>query len=422
MAIAQNNTNSPYSRYGFGDLPDASFGNSKAMGGIAYGLRDGMQINAMNPASYSAIDSLTFLMSGGVTLQNANINGGGVRKNAKNSSFDYLAMQFRLTPWMAMTVGVLPASYVGYSVSDVQTQTLEDNTVSFGRQYAGDGGLHEVFGGLGAKVFKGLSVGMNFGYYWGDITRSKTITPSSTGANSFAETAVTSITDYKLDFGLQYTQKLGKKRLLTVGAVYSPQHDLSNKYSVTRQTYSASSSGGVAISSSSTYTPDATFTLPHSFGVGFTYKYDNRLTIGADYSLQRWSKAQPRINSTEEGKEALDEDFAETYSYKDRSKVAVGAEYIPDLMGRSFFSHVKYRAGAYYSTPYYAINGKRASREWGVTAGFGLPIPRARSIINISGQFARVKGLETNMLNQNIFRLSIGITFNERWFFKRRVE
>ena len=64
-AIAQNNTNSPYTRYGYGDLSDQSFGNSKAMGGIAFGLRDGAQINPTNPASYTAIDSLTFLFEGG---------------------------------------------------------------------------------------------------------------------------------------------------------------------------------------------------------------------------------------------------------------------------------------------------------------------------------------------------------------------
>ena len=95
-AIAQNNTNSPYTRYGYGDLSDQSFGNSKAMGGIAFGLRDGAQINPTNPASYTAIDSLTFLFEGGVSLQNMNISGGGLKLNAKNASFDYLAMQFRL--------------------------------------------------------------------------------------------------------------------------------------------------------------------------------------------------------------------------------------------------------------------------------------------------------------------------------------
>ena len=52
MAIeiaAQTSTNSPYTRYGFGQLSDQSFGNSQAMGGISYGLRNGLQVNASNP-------------------------------------------------------------------------------------------------------------------------------------------------------------------------------------------------------------------------------------------------------------------------------------------------------------------------------------------------------------------------------------
>ncbi len=76
VAVAQNNTNSPYTRYGYGDLVNQNFGNSKAMGGIAFGLRDGSQINPLNPASYTAIDSLTFLFEGGVSMQNANISDG----------------------------------------------------------------------------------------------------------------------------------------------------------------------------------------------------------------------------------------------------------------------------------------------------------------------------------------------------------
>ena len=170
MAIAQNNTNSPYTRYGYGDLSDQSFGNSKAMGGIAFGLRDGAQINPTNPASYTAIDSLTFLFEGGVSLQNMNISGGGLKLNAKNASFDYLAMQFRLAPWMAMSVGLLPYSNVGYTVSDSQTT---DNGLAYSRSFTGDGGLHQMYVGAGVKVLKNLSVGVNASYFWGDITRTR---------------------------------------------------------------------------------------------------------------------------------------------------------------------------------------------------------------------------------------------------------
>ena len=405
MAIAQNNTNSPYTRYGYGDLSDQSFGNSKAMGGIAFGLRDGAQINPLNPASYTAIDSLTFLFEGGVSLQNMNISGSGVKLNAKNSSFDYLAMQFRLHPRIAMSIGFLPFSNVGYSVSDSKV----DNGVSQTRSFTGDGGLHQLYGGIGVKVLKNLSLGVNASYFWGDITRTRTIIyPATSESYSYIQQMGVSISDYKLDFGTQYTLDFNKKHSMTIGAVFSPKHKLNNDYTVTTQ-----------VSTTNSNNLDATLELPNTFGVGFTYNYDKRLTVGADYSLQQWSKTKFGVNTSDD---AVREDFNETYTYCNRHKVSVGAEYIPNLMGRSYLSHIKYRLGAYYTTPYYKIGGKEATREYGVTAGFGLPVPRSRSILSISGQFVRISGQESAFVNENIFRVSIGLTFNERWFFKRRVE
>ena len=405
MAIAQNNTNSPYTRYGYGDLSDQSFGNSRAMGGIAFGLRDGAQINPLNPASYTAIDSLTFLFEGGVSLQNMNISGSGVKLNAKNSSFDYLAMQFRLHPRIAMSIGLLPFSNVGYSVSDSNA----DNGVSQSRSFTGDGGLHQLYGGIGVKVLKNLSLGVNASYFWGDITRTRTIIyPATSDSYSYIQQMGVSVSDYKLDFGAQYTLDLSKKHSMTIGAVFSPKHKLNNDYTITTQ-----------VSATNSDNLDATLELPTTLGVGFTYNYDKRLTIGADYSLQQWSKAKFGVNTADE---AVRENFNETYAYCDRHKISVGAEYIPNLIGRSYLSHIKYRLGAYYTTPYYKIDGKDAAREYGVTAGFGLPVPRSRSILSISGQFVRVSGQESTFVNENIFRVSIGLTFNERWFFKRRVE
>ena len=129
-AMAQSGSNSPYTRYGFGQLSDQSFGNSKAMGGIAYGLREGLQINAANPASYSAVDSLTFLFDAGMSLQNANFQENGVKTNAKNSTFDYIAMQFRLGKRMGLTAGFLPFSTVGYNMN--KTETLPNSEDQYG--------------------------------------------------------------------------------------------------------------------------------------------------------------------------------------------------------------------------------------------------------------------------------------------------
>ena len=64
--LAQNGTMTPYSAYGVGVLRDRATSIQRAMGGVGYAMNSGRQINAMNPASYAAIDTLTFLFDMGI--------------------------------------------------------------------------------------------------------------------------------------------------------------------------------------------------------------------------------------------------------------------------------------------------------------------------------------------------------------------
>ena len=210
-----------------------------------------------------------------------------------------------------------------------------------------------------------------------------------------------SVTSYKLDLGAQYTHQFGKKHQVTLGVVFSPGHDLDND--AYTQTRTGNSSMGYTVSQRDTA---VTCGIPTMLGAGFTYVYDGRLTVGADVMLQNWSKTSFLNNSD---------------AFSNRCRISLGAEYMPNPMGRSYLSVVKYRVGAYYSQPYYKMEGKRAADEYGVTAGFGLPIPRTRSILSISGQYVRVSGKHAGLLDENTFRVCIGVTFNERWFFKRKV-
>mgnify|MGYP000420598797 FL=1 len=123
------------------------------MGGIAYGLRDKYQTNFANPASYTAVDSLTFIFDGAVSLQNTNLSNGTLKRNAKNSSFDYITMQFRASKWAAISLGLLPYSNVGYSMGEYREDTEfpdKSTTVS----YSGEGGLHQLYLGAGFKIIK----------------------------------------------------------------------------------------------------------------------------------------------------------------------------------------------------------------------------------------------------------------------------
>ena len=84
MAFAQSGTNSPYSQYGLGLLSDQSTGFNRAMGGVAQGMHESNQINHQNPASYSNVDSLTFLFDVGAALQITNFKEGNRKLNANN--------------------------------------------------------------------------------------------------------------------------------------------------------------------------------------------------------------------------------------------------------------------------------------------------------------------------------------------------
>lgn len=115
--FADNGINSPYSRYGVGVLTNQSLGINRQMGGLGYGLRSHSYINILNPASFSEADTLTMLLETGFSLQNVNFKEGNRQINAKNASFDYLAIQFRVCKNLGMSVGFLPYSNVGYSFS-----------------------------------------------------------------------------------------------------------------------------------------------------------------------------------------------------------------------------------------------------------------------------------------------------------------
>ena len=406
VMFAQSGTNSPYTRYGYGNLSDQSFGNSKAMGGLSYGLRDGFQINASNPASYTAVDSLTFLFDAGLSLQNANFKEGTVQTNAKNSTVDYIAMQFRLFEGMGFSAGFLPYSTVGYNMSqtyDLGTDAL-GNPIQVNDSYNGTGGLQQVYVGLGYKVFKNLSVGVNFSYLFGEISHSITTTFNNSNAFSSVRTDMIDVSDYKLDLGLQYTQAFGEKHSVNLGAVYSLGHDLnSNGYKYTA-TYSTNNT---IPQSQSVDTLKNAFSLPHTFGVGFTYVYDKRLTVGLDYTQQKWAE----INF-----------FNKQGAFTNRSKLSFGAEFVPKRNSKNYFNKIRYRLGAYYSDPYAKVNENEGAREYGASFGFGFPIFRSNSILNISGQYINVKPKVAGMLEENYLKINIGLTFNERWFMKWKVD
>lgn len=411
---AQSGTNSPYSQYGLGLLNEQSSGFNRGMNGLGLGFREHNQVNYLNPASYSAIDSLTFIFDAGLSGQLTNFSENGQRINAKNADFEYAVAGFRVFKHVGVSFGIVPFTNVGYNYS-ISDFLDGDRNTTYTNTYNGSGGIHQVYVGAGWEFVKGLSVGANIAYLWGDIDRSVVNSYSDGYINTLSKYYTATVSNYKLDIGLQYSFNLNKKNALAVGLTYGLGHKLNAD--PTCMVISTNSNTGVADTTS--FTVNNGFELPTSYGAGLMWNHNNKLKVGADFTLQKWGGIKYpvyRVINDEQSYELTDD------YYSDRYKVTLGGEFCNNEMSRSFFDRVRFRAGVSYATSYYKINGLDGPDEISASIGFGIPIINAynnRSFLNVSGQW--VHSSAKGMLTENTFRINVGITFNERWFMKWKV-
>lgn len=410
-----NGSNSPYSRYGYGLLGDEANAFSKGMAGTALGMRNGTELNTKNPASYSAIDSLTFLFDLGMSFQNGNIAQGGLKTNARNTSIDYITAGFRISPRVGMALGMVPYSTVGYETSTTtetpQSETLDGSSLSSTSTTStrsGDGGLHEVMAGVGYEPLRGLSVGLNVGYLWGTLKHSSSVsTTNQSTTTTSTQGYYADIRTYKVDLGLQYDVRIDKKNLLTVGLTYGLGHPINR----TAYFYNT-------VNQSDTISCKNAFELPHTFGLGLTWSHNRTLRVGADYTFQKWGGVKfPTLSGNEY--------VSTTGQFCDRHKVSVGAEYVPGSEALRWSKRIRYRAGFSYASPYQRIAGEKGPSSYLASVGVALPVITMynnRTFLNLGLAYERVQPHSSSLIKENYIRVSIGLTFNERWFMKWKAE
>ena len=401
--LAQNNSNSPYARYGYGKLSDQAFGNQRAMGGIGYGFRDSKTINPLNPASFSGVDSMTFMLDMGITGQLAWFNDDTDKDRKINGNIEYLAIQFPLYKKLGMGLGLKPISHVGYQYGVNYT----DPTV-YTDTYTGSGGISQLYTTLSYNFFQRLSLGINLGYLFGDISHRRVKSPGDVTAYNTVGADTMRTSGLVFDMGFQYTHPLTENSRLIIGGIYAPKRKFNEKVMETVLIYNYNQ---VIQNIERNVYNNLDFEMPQSFGLGASYNQTNKLTIGADFLLQQWSDAAF---------------FSTTDTLSNRMKVNVGTEYIIDPMSRNFLRKMRYRAGAYYSDSYIQIRGA-GYKEYGVSLGFGIPMIDNRSFINLAFEYSALRpeavasGLNP-LINEKYFKVTVSYTFNELWFFKRKVQ
>lgn len=105
--------------------------------------------------------------------------------------------------------------------------------------------------------------------------------------------------------------------------------------------------------------------------------------------------------------------------FNDRWKLGLGLQWVTRQRG-SWLQRVNYRLGGYYSNDYIKV-GDNGVREYGLSLGFGLPAPSSKTMVNLSFEYRHRQAHPAPLVKENYFVVTLGVNFNELWFFRNKL-
>lgn len=389
---AQNNTSSPYSMFGLGEIESKASIRSSGMGGAGIAFTSESAINMLNPASYTGIDSSAFIFELGGMGKFSTLKTNSQKEYANDGNFSYVNFGFRAKKWWAMSFGLRPYSNIGYRIDN--QRYIGGTTEPYLNTIEGQGGINYFYIGNAFK-YKNLSVGVNTSLLFGSLTLQEYNVFYTENFESLLTENTYFLRNIYFDYGIQYQFKLAKLKY-SIGATFSNQQKLLASY----KTFTVNSSGD-SLKSESSLAKD--IFIPQYGAVGVSVEIPQRLIVAADYSIQDWSESLF---------------YSSIAEYKMSQSFHFGVEYKPvRKYFKSYFSFVDYRLGAHYSDLYYELYGIPVT-EKGISIGFGLPFRGIK--IDLSFEYGILGADKINMLEEDYFKFKVGIALKQNWFQKRK--
>lgn len=408
---ASNLTSSPYTRYGLGKMGSVGNASTRGMGELGVALRSNLFTNLSNPASLTAIDTLTMLFDVGINADWANFSENGSHSQEWNAGFNYMSFHFPLWKNFAGSMSLTPYSMVGYQYGVENKEAIDNVLVSsdsliYQQAHEGRGGLQRVMFGVGWRPFHNkqndLNLGVNLGFIYGTISHIGSLVITSGQGNNTYSTRDMTARAFDLGLGLQYTRRISPTRLVTFGATFSPEQKMKAHADVLK----------LSNVDTTHFSQKLDLRTPLSAGFGLSFQFDRKILIGAEYSFENWSK----VSGISENMTISDG------LYKNISKFAAGIDYQPAVYSQNFFKVCHYRAGVNVKTSYLEVYGSQ-NTEYGVTAGISMPVGVGRrSSLNFSVGYTHLQPSKSDMLSEDYLGMTLGITFNEVMFFRNRLK
>jgi hypothetical protein len=398
--ILFSQSSSTYTRYGIGDINYTYSARSLGLAQTGVATLNKGFVEILNPASWASLQLTRIEFS--LVLNGVQLSDNTNSALYTDGEFKGFTFAFPISNKLGIgfASGLLPYSRISYNV--VQPNKADESIGSdYTETYEGDGGLSRLFMGASVKIPFDWIFGATLEYYFGKRTYSSTI-------NFDNQTFLPA--EYELDYR---STGFGT----TVGLISQNFASLFNSESISnlRIGVSVNLLSNLDTDTSLTINPtniaDTVFagktqmSVPMRITAGLTLQLSNAYSFNLDYIYQPWSEySLGGITSS---------------FLRDVNKIGFGFEYKPvSGIGRTSWELIMWRAGVSYEQTQYIINGTGIN-QISVFAGLTFPLGFGDSL-DLGLEFSQRGTLETNLIQENFFRINIGLSFGELWF--QRVE
>lgn len=403
QAYSQNNTGTPYSMYGIGLLQD-NYGPYTSLGGVSAAMRDNNNINFLNPASYTALDSNRFYFQFGVTGEYVHIathQESSSYRVAQNAS---LNMAFRIYKNLFTSLGFNQRSDIGYDLYYYKMINGSDDEY-YNQQISGEGGLNDFYLGL-AYRFGNLSLGVNSSLVFGNIEKRVNLIPLISDSYYINSRNKIAVFDAIFTAGIQYGMTLSPKSKLTLGTAFNFSSKMNARKDLESYKVNTSTQNSETLDDEKLHNGNISY--PFRITGGFAYNYKDKWTVAGDYTFQEMSAYK---------------EFGEDQTYNDYHKASIGVSLLPARYVRYWWQRNNYNLGAYAVRSQIELNNVHIN-TYGVTFGTQMPVYISNRELLLGVAFdLGIRGTEKNGLIQEKYaKIRLNIAFKEGWFMKRKID
>ena len=219
--VSDPKSNSPFSRFGLGDVQRQGFATQSAMGGVGLAYANPHIANEMNPASLGALRFASYQV--GVDVSRDVLSGDGVENDGINGNLGYLSLAFttrntlndlldarkRRTRY-ATQLAVTPYATQGYSI---QTSGQQPEIGTVVNTFIGTGGFYRLRSAHALEIDRRLRLGVSASYLFGRTSAQNRVGTTDIPTSSvITDTESTRVRGVELAAGGAVRPRFGESR------------------------------------------------------------------------------------------------------------------------------------------------------------------------------------------------------------------